>query len=402
MRQLIYESFPKDTEEQLIYNREHGYVSPYAFKDSDGFRRQDLERDRATILRPVFIRDIDKILHCPYYNRYTDKTQVFSLHENDDLSRRGLHVQLVSKVARNIGRMLGLNLDLIEAIALGHDMGHTPFGHAGENFLDAILFERTGYHFQHKLQSVRVLDKIYSYNITLQTLQGISAHDGEAEMRTYIPQKMNSFDEFDEQIEKSSKDISYSRSVMPCTLEGCVVRISDIIAYLGKDRQDAVRAKLVSDDDFEDGKFGKSNAEIINNFQTNIVTNSLGKNHISFDEEHFEALKSLKAENYEKIYAKEAEMLNFNETVKPMMKMMFEKLYADLCKGDTSSPVFKHHIRYVSRDRHERLAPYTDEDNNIIVADMIASMTDDYFLELFSHLYPNSSLGVSYMKYFNE
>lgn len=82
---------------------------------------------------PAFVRDVEKIMHSPYYNRYADKTQVFSFYKNDDISHRALHVQLVSRIARNIGRMLGLDLDLIEAVALGHDIGHTPFGHAGEN-----------------------------------------------------------------------------------------------------------------------------------------------------------------------------------------------------------------------------------------------------------------------------
>lgn len=104
--------------------------------------RRDNSKDKSTIWRPAFTRDVDKIMHSAYYNRYSDKTQVFSFYKNDDIKRRALHVQLVSRIARNIGQVLGLNLDLIEAIALGHDLGHTPFGHAGEDFLRELYLSK--------------------------------------------------------------------------------------------------------------------------------------------------------------------------------------------------------------------------------------------------------------------
>ena len=139
--------------------------------------RRNTDHDIANLWRPAYVRDCEKIMNCPYYNRYTDKTQVFSLYKNDDITRRALHVQFVSRIARNIGRLLGLNLDLIEAIALGHDIGHTPFGHAGEKYLNELLCENTGEIFLHNVQSVRVLDKIFNYNISLQTLDGILSHN---------------------------------------------------------------------------------------------------------------------------------------------------------------------------------------------------------------------------------
>ncbi|MBQ2285425.1 MAG: HD domain-containing protein, partial [Clostridia bacterium] len=202
-------------------------------------------------------------MNCPYYNRYTDKTQVFSLYKNDDISRRALHVQLVSRIARNIGRLLGLNLDLIEAIALGHDMGHTPFGHAGESILSKLYHKRTGRFFNHNVHSVRVLDRIFHYNISLQTLDGILCHNGELELDEYRPSNLSSFDEFDKIFEDCyTKDCS--GMLIPSTLEGCIVRISDIIAYLGKDRQDAERAKLITDNSvFNDNAIGAFNAKII-------------------------------------------------------------------------------------------------------------------------------------------
>ena len=133
--------------------------------------------------RPAYVRDIEKIMNVPYYNRYSYKTQVFSLVRNDDISRRALHVQYVSRIARNIGRLLGLNIDLIEAIALGHDIGHTPFGHAGERALSKLYHEHTGRYFNHNVHSVRVLDNICCQNLSLQTLDGIICHNGEMEMK---------------------------------------------------------------------------------------------------------------------------------------------------------------------------------------------------------------------------
>ena len=139
---------------------------PNFARDSSFAVRRDPSSDRESIWRPAYSRDVDKILHSPYYNRYTDKTQVFSFYKNDDITRRALHVQLVSRVARTIGSALNLNLDLIEAIALGHDIGHTPFGHAGEKYISELSQEHTGRYFNHNVHSVRVLDTIFNHNLT--------------------------------------------------------------------------------------------------------------------------------------------------------------------------------------------------------------------------------------------
>ena len=178
---LKYEKLSEKIVKQIENDRANNTLPKVSFAEDNVIRRNN-ERDKANIIRTACIRDIDKIMHCPYYNRYADKTQVFSFYKNDDITRRGLHIQLVSRIARTIGKALGLNLDLIEAIALGHDIGHTPFGHAGEEFLDELFFEHTGLHFSHNIHSVRVLDKIFPYNISLQPLNGIAAHDGDMEL----------------------------------------------------------------------------------------------------------------------------------------------------------------------------------------------------------------------------
>ena len=316
---LNYEKLSDEISARIKNDRENGFAGNLAFNEANVVRR-DSNKDKANIIRTAFIRDIDKIIHCPYYNRYADKTQVFSFYKNDDITRRGLHVQLVSRIARTIGKALGLNLDLIEAISLGHDIGHTPFGHAGEEFLDELLFEHIGRHFSHNIHSVRVLDKIFPYNISLQTLNGIAAHDGEMELSEYYPVPLDTFEEFDNQIENCYIDKKNVRKLVPGTLEGCVMRISDIIAYLGKDRQDAEKASILKTDAYEECAIGTYNAEIINNLIVNIIENSYGKPYIKMDAEHFEALKKAKSDNYELIYKNDIVKAETHNIVRPMMR----------------------------------------------------------------------------------
>lgn len=396
---LNYQSLSAELTEQVLTDRKNGTLPMTGFDETNTIRRNN-QRDKANVIRTAFVRDIDKIMHCPYYNRYADKTQVFSFYKNDDITRRGLHVQLVSRIARTIGKALNLNLDLIEAIALGHDIGHTPFGHAGERFLDELLFEHTGRHFSHNIHSVRVLDSIYPYNISLQTLNGIAAHDGEMELSEYYPKALDDFETFDAQIEACYIDKSNVKKLVPATLEGCVMRISDIIAYLGKDRQDAEKAQLINNKDFEPSAIGTYNAEIINNLIVNIIENSYGKPYIKMDENHFEALKKAKADNYMLIYINDSVNDVLQNTVKPMMSDVYAKLLDDLIKGNLASPIFSHHIDYVNSAHYTRSIPYESTEPNQIVTDYIASMTDDYFIELYKYLFPKSEHKIEYIGYF--
>lgn len=397
---LNYEKLSEPLAATMKNNMENGSLPKVAFDEGKVIRR-DNEKDRANLIRTAFIRDIDKIIHCPYYNRYADKTQVFSFYKNDDITRRGLHVQLVSRIARTIGKALGLNLDLIEAIALGHDIGHTPFGHAGETYLDELLYEHTGRHFSHNIHSVRVLDRIFPYNISLQTLNGIAAHDGEMELTEYHPQPLDSFEELDRQIEACYVDKKNVRKLVPTTLEGCVMRISDIIAYLGKDRQDAEKAELLKTDAYEECAIGTYNAEIINNLIVNIIENSYGKPYIKMDAVHFEALKKAKADNYDLIYKNDRVKAELEQTVRPMMRELYEKLLDDLVNEKKTSPIFTHHIAYVNKAHYKRTTPYEQTEPNQLVVDYIASMTDDYFVDLYAYLFPESSLKINYKGYFD-
>lgn len=271
-----YENLSTDIESKILSDKKSGKINPFAFKDENATRRNTATHDCPSVLRSNFIRDADKILNCPFYNRYSDKTQVFSLNKNDDITRRSLHVQLVSRIARTIGKALNLNVELIESIALGHDIGHTPFGHTGEKFLDRIYFSHTNKHFYHNIHSVRVLDVIFPLNLTLQTLDGIMTHNGEAELSKYSPTTLNGFNEFDSLIDNCYADKITANKIMPSTLEGCVVRLSDIIAYLGKDRQDATLS-LSQQKVFSDFGIGQINAEIVNNLTVNVIENTFNR-----------------------------------------------------------------------------------------------------------------------------
>ena len=396
-----YDVLSKALEKRIKDDMANNTLPRFGFDDAKAVRR-DNGRDTPSVWRPAFVRDIDKIMHCPFYNRYTDKTQVFSLTKNDDISRRALHVQLVSRIARTIGKTLNLNLDLIEGIALGHDIGHTPFGHAGERFLDELYSSHTGRHFSHNIHSVRVLDKIFPYNITLQTLDGIAAHNGELECIEYRPRPLESFEEFDELIESCYQDNNNIKKLVPSTLEGCVVRISDIIAYLGKDRQDAERAGIIEgNEDFDNGIIGRNNAEIINNLSVNIIENSYGKDYIKLDEKYFKALSEAKKQNYDVIYRDKKVKQTLDNVIRPMMGDIYERLLDDLLRGNRDSPVFSHHISYVNKAHYKRKEPYENSDPDTIVADYIASMTDDYFIDLHSYLFPGSNLKIEYEGYFD-
>lgn len=402
MKKYKYEKLSESLQKKIEYDRENNVNYNLAF-DEQNIIRRDSSRDKASLWRSASVRDIEKIINSPFYNRYQDKTQVFSFYKNDDISHRAIHVQLVSRIARNIGAVLGLNLNLIEAIALGHDIGHTPFGHAGERFLNEIYNEKTGRYFSHNIHSARVLDTIYPLNLSLQTLNGIISHNGEFECSEYVPKPMNSFDELDSEIEKCNLDISYNKHLMPSTLEGCVVRVCDMIAYLGKDRQDAVRAKILPEDyDFEDTAIGKMNAEIINNLVVNIIENSYGKNYIMLDEAHYNALAEVKKRNFEIIYKNEAIERQYNETIKPMMLKLYNKLLSDIENNKQSSKIFTHHINKIENAFYQRKISYREEDKHQIVVDYIASMTDDYFLDLYKYLFPKSDYQIQYKGYFEN
>ena len=365
--------------------------SPYACADADAIRRVP-EKDRPTALRPAFVRDCEKVLHMPAYNRMGGKTQVFSFNANDDLTRRGLHVQLVARVARDIGRALGLNLDLIEAIALAHDIGHTPFGHAGERFLNDFYHARTGRYFFHNVQSVRVLDVLGGRNLSLQALDGVICHNGEFEQQVFETSGLACFDGFDEMVEACwARGGDAIRHLRPMTLEGCVVRVSDIIAYVGKDRQDAIRAGLLDEAAFLDGLGGAYNAWALSAFVADVVEHSVGQSRIAMSEEGFAEMARAKRENYQLIYNSAEVGGDFSRGAREVFAFVYERVVSDLVEGREDAPVFRHHIAYVSRllEHYGRTYDW-QRDLDLTAVDYISSMTDDYFVAYASVLYPRA------------
>ncbi len=400
-----YEQLSPELTERIKNDIKNNTRPDFAAKSAAALRRDPTkDKDRETVWRNAYSRDTDKIIYSPYYNRYTDKTQVFSFYKNDDISRRALHVQLVSRIARSIGAALNLNLDLIEAISLGHDIGHTPFGHAGERYISEVYHNETGRYFNHNVHSVRVLDKLFGHNITLDTLNGIITHNGELEMHEYRPHPMTSFEDFDKMTESCYVDEKNILKITPSTLEGCVVRVCDIIAYLGKDGQDADRAKLLEPGEaLGDDGIGSENSEMINNLSVNIIENSYGKPYIMMDEEHFAGMSSAKRTNYSMIYRQGKVMDVLDGTVRPMMQTLYYKLLSDLKGGNKQSPIFRHHIDFVENNHYyTSKTPYMETEPNQIVVDYMASMTDDYLTELYNFLYPKSKAKIEYHGYFED
>ena len=384
-----------ELEARIISDKEKGFLHPHRCQDNQIIRRFNNDHDKASLLRPAFSRDCEKIINLPAYNRYTDKTQVFSFAQNDDISRRSLHVQLVARISRNIGRILGLNLDLIEAIALGHDIGHTPFGHAGEKFLKEIHFQHTQEYFNHNVHGVRVLNTLNQRNISLQTLNGVLCHNGEFAQQKLALSPMESFEDLSRTYQNCLEDQSHIASLRPSTLEGSLVRVCDMIAYLGKDRQDALEMGLLENDDcFTSDYLGITNGEIINNMTTDIVTESYGKPYIAMSEQAFNDIRHAKKQNYQFIYNNEGVIEGAGNIIQSMFCDMYEYFLEDICSSNTSSLIYTHHINKLLERSHQLTRKdYLSETPHQIVVDYLASMTDRYFISTYQRIFPGSFRG---------
>lgn len=373
-------------ENMLNHNK---ILSKYACPDSDAIYLHENKDD----FRTPFFRDVDRIIYTLAFVRYSDKTQVFSFKENDHLTKRMIHIQYVAKIARTIGRALGLNEDLIEAASLGHDLGHTPFGHVGEAILNEISLENNEGYFNHNVHSVRLLMYIENYgkglNITLQTLDAIMCHNGEFASQMYEVKK-KSKEEFLKEYESCYKDRSAIKKLRPMTLEGAVVRISDLIAYLGRDIEDAKRMGLI---DFSDiplnikENLGTSNREIVNTIVMDIINNSIGKDYIKLSDNVFKSIVELKKFNYENIYYK-AYTNEEKDKLKLMLNTLFNKYMKDLENNNTDSNIIKSFLANMSDE-------YKNSNSNArIVIDYIAGMTDDYTLREY-----NNYLNLAHTKF---
>ena len=302
------------------------YLSKYACPSIKS--RGRLEPEKECMLRTVFQRDRDKILHSKAFRRLKHKTQVFISPIGDHYRTRLTHTLEVSQISRTIGRALRLNEDLIEAIALGHDLGHTPFGHTGEVVLNSLLPNG----FSHNEQSIRVVTLIENLNLTQETLDGIKNHTGD---------------------------------VTPYTLEGQVVKISDRIAYLNHDIDDAIRAEMIKVSDLPNectDYFGSTKSQSITKMVFDIVENSYEKDKILMSDECSEKMNLLRSWLFENVYKAKKEEVKAKKIVHELFEVYYNKI----------------------KDKY-----YCDDENLLkqIAADYIAGMTDRYAVKKYKQFF---------------
>jgi dGTPase len=371
---------------EALDRRDDARLSPHATRNAAAVRRTE-EGPLADGYRQAFSVDVDRILYSRAYARYIDKTQVFYLIRNDHITHRVLHVQLVSKIGRTIGRFLGLNEDLIEAIALGHDIGHTPFGHDGERFLSELCVEHGIGAFHHNVQSVHFLDTVerkgLGWNLCLQTLDGILCHDGEVHNQVLAPCRNKTFAALEAEMAAKKRDPA--AELMPMTLEGCVVRMADTVAYIGRDIEDAIRLGLIERSDLPGGSvrlLGSSNGTIVFNLVTDILRSSHEQGHVQLSPPVSEALQELKRFNLERIYLN-PRMKPHSRLIRDLFRRIFERFLEDIRRGRADSVIFTGYLKGMS-EGYLRNQPPAE-----IVRDFIAGMTDQYFLSFCpEHLRP--------------
>jgi len=369
-------------------------LSPNAAKNSEAKRY--FPENRENEIRPPFFHDTDRIIHSKTYTRYIDKTQVFYLCKNDQLTHRVLHVQLVAKIARTLGRILKYNEDLIEAIALGHDVGHTPFGHTGERFVSAFLKEKKEGCFCHNAQSFRQLHEIEKndakehVNLCIQTLDGILCHNGEWLVEEYrnSPEKTGEmlFEEYRKCLVKEE-----TKNLRSMTIEGCIVRVSDVIAYIGRDIEDAIAVNLIKREEIPADiceVLGNSNKQIVNSLVLDIINNSYGKGCISFSKEVFNALDKLKGWNYANIYNNPKKMSEDSK-----IQAMFNQVLNSLLNEDLRGNIKPQYEKWKSEQSKE----YFKENGPArIAADYLSGMTDDFLISSYTELVVPNSFGFGF------
>lgn len=324
---------------EQLEQRELEYLSEYATKScrSKGRKRDEAECD----IRTVFQRDRDRILHSKSFRRLKQKTQVFLSPKGDHYRTRLTHTLEVSQNARTIAKALRLNEDLVEAMSLGHDLGHTPFGHAGERALDRI--NPNGFH--HNEQSVRVVEYLEKdgkgLNLTGEVIDGIRCHQTKGR---------------------------------PATLEGQIVRLSDKIAYVNHDIDDAIRGGILSEADIPPKYrkvLGSSLTQRLNTIIHDVVTNSMDQEEVSMSEEVNEAMSGLRKFMFENVYLNPVAKQEESKA-----EQMIEALYS----------YYIEHIDLLP-DEFLRMAVLNGESKEQVVCDYIAGMTDNYAVKTFQQLF---------------
>ncbi len=326
---------------EMMEEREYRDLSPYA-SHSDRSLGRDREEEPCDV-RTCFQRDRDRILHSKSFRRLKNKTQVFLKPEDDHYRTRLTHTLEVSQIARTIAKALLLNEDLTEAIALGHDLGHTPYGHAGENALDDLLKECGLEGFQHAKQSVRVVQVLekegMGLNLTKETVDGILNHGTEN---------------------------------MPFTLEGRVVRLSDKIAYVNHDIDDAIRAGVLKDEDLPSEYtevLGHTVKERLNRMVHDVIENSSGLKDIRMSDEVFEAVYGLRSFMFDHVY--------YSESVEKEKEKATHVLKA----------LFHYYMKHPELIPASYLKRLKTDPAEIVTADYLSGMTDQYAVQKYTEIF---------------
>ena len=357
-------------------------LSPYATRSHEAHRRFPEPPDP----RSPFALDRDRILYSGAFRRYAGKTQViyFASLLDEMLTSRIIHTLSVSQVARTIGKFLGLNQELIDAIALSHDLGHSPFGHDGERFLSQICEEHGIGQYHHHIQSLHIVDNVAKkgkgLNLTFQVRDGILSHDGEVHNQKLVPQKGK--DEATLQAYVKARKRGEEIEMMPMTMEGCVMRISDTIAYIGQDIEDAIRIGIIRRDDIPadlQETLGRTNGEIMDTLIKDVIFNSYNKPYVCFSPEISEALYALKRFNYDRIYLNK-ELKKDHEKIERGFRVLFEIFLKDLKQGNKNSRIFRDFLD----TKDTRYIEMTSDAEK--VRDFIGGMTDRYFVEVLQEL----------------
>lgn len=341
------------------------------------------KREKREDVRGPYYRDTTAIIHSSPFRRLKHKTQVFFAPSNDHICTRMEHCLHVSSIASTICKGLGLDSEIAWAIGMGHDLGHTPFGHTGEKILSAKMQEAGFLPFEHEVNSLRVVDFLASHgkglNLTYAVRDGIACHNGEQLVQSIMPTfAVRDLDQ-----------ITSRKGLIPATYEGAVVRFSDTIAYLGRDFEDACRLGIITEEQLPQKvsrMLGKRNADIIDTLVSDVIEHSNEKVGISFSDEVFPAVQEMISFNYRSIY--KSPMLEgyeryFNRLFTLILDYLNfllgtygyqESLYVQ--EKNMLAMGFYHHLM----DMHEA---YEERDGNTsrLIYDYVAGMSDNFCLD---------------------
>ena len=345
---------------------------------------RQLRKEEKSDYRQPYKRDVDRILHSKGYSRYIDKTQVIYLLEHDHVSHRGLHVQLVSAFSRGIAASLGLNINLVEAIALGHDVGHPPFGHEGEEYLSALSLDYGAGNFAHPWQSCRLFASIEPLNLSLAVFDGMLCHDGGLRSPLLEPHYGKTWTDHEQEL--AHKIADPEADLVPGTLEGCLVKICDTVTYVGRDIEDAISLGLIERDSLPETLLGKQNSQILAQFGLGLVKASQGKDHLVIPEDLFNAIHILRRFNFERIY-RHPHIKVESQRIERAYRYLFEFLLKDGEDRGDQSYIWQNFLY----NKTEEYLQTTDTVRRVI--DFLAGMTDRYFLKTLRQVVVPQQIG---------